>query len=76
MKNTSKKEQRSWVTSIISGLIALASFYISVISFNPEITSLLVSIAFGAFGILAITIAIQGRRKTLRSLLDPWLHLP
>ena len=76
VKSTSKKEQRSWVTSIVSALVAVVSLYISVISFRPDIASTLASITLGVFGILAIITAIQGKRKTLRNLLDSWFHLP
>ncbi len=67
---------RSWPTTIIAAVIATAALVLAVVSFKPEMVNILVSIAFGSFFILALIIAIQGKRKTLRELVDSWFFLP
>lgn len=76
MKSVPKKEKRSWVVSIVSGLITILSLYISVTNFKPDAMSILISITFLAFCILAAIIAIQGKSKTLGELMDSLPHLP
>ena len=76
MKERSKRRGRSWATTVVATLVAMAAFYISVASFKLNIVDMLISIAFGLFGLLAIGIAIRGRSKTLGSLFDTWIDLP
>ena len=76
MSKMKTKEQRSWPTTILGSIVAITSFYLAVVNFRPTFLNTLVTITIGAFGILATIIAVQGRPKTLRELIDSWFYLP
>jgi hypothetical protein len=76
MSKTKTKERRSWPTTILGAIVAIISFYLAVVNFRPAFLDMLVTITIGAFGILATIIAVQGRPKTLRELIESWLYLP
>lgn len=76
MKRVPKKEKRSWTVTIVAGLIAIGSLYVALGVFSFNVVSLLISIACGAFCVLATIIAMQGKPRTLRELVDSLIHLP
>ena len=76
MTKTRTEEKRSWLTAILGGVVAMISFYFAFASFRPTFQNVLIAFAVGAFGVLAAIIALQGKPKTLRELIDSWFYLP
>lgn len=79
MKNkplSRKNNQRSWPVTIVAGLVALTTLLISKVVFSTNLPGVLMSLAFLFFAILALIIAIQGRKKTLRDLVESLIYLP
>lgn len=74
MTKTIIKEKRSWLTTIIGGAVAIISFYFTFVGFKPTVSGFLVTIAIAAFGTLATIIALQGKPKTLRELIESWFY--
>lgn len=72
----SRKFERSWPTTVIAGISALVALILAITTYRFEIAHILASMAFAGFFVLALIIAIQGKRMTLRELVDSWFYLP
>jgi ABC-type uncharacterized transport system permease subunit len=76
MSRQLKKEKRRWITTIISAAAAALSFYAAIHIFTPSLVGALSAVSFGAFGILATFIALEGKSRKLRELFESFLQLP
>jgi hypothetical protein len=74
MSKIKAKKKRSWLTTILGGVVAIISFYFAFAGFKPTVSGFLFTIATAAFGTLATIIAVQGKPKTLRELIESWFY--
>jgi len=71
-----KKEQRSWPVTITAGITTVAALAAAVLVFVPRFPDVLMSVTLLFFAVLALIIAVEGRKKTLRDLFESVLYLP
>lgn len=76
MNKSVNSHKRSWITTVIAGIIAVISFYAAFSSFEYSFLGFLFTSLLLLFGILATLISVEGKPKTLRELLDSWFFLP
>jgi uncharacterized membrane protein len=74
MSHKPTEKRRSYVTTIIAGVIAILSLFLAIIAYTPNIIGILISLVFFGLTVLAIVIAIQGKRGALKEIIMSGIH--